>query len=126
MVEVSEINCVAGAGIEGDRFFNYKQDYKGQITFFAHETYERICREFGVRDRGPDVFRRNVVTEGVDLMELVGVDFEFQGVRFLGTGECAPCAWMNLAFGAGAEEFLKGRGGLRAKILSSGILRASG
>ena len=125
MVEKLEINCVEGAGVEGDRFFNDKKDHKGQITFFAHEIYTRICERFGVRDKGPDVFRRNVVTEGVDLMQFMGVEFEIQGVRFLGTGECAPCEWMNQAFGPGAEEFLKGQGGLRAKIRSSGILRVS-
>lgn len=125
MVEATEINCVEGAGIEGDRFYNFKEDYRGQITFFAYETYLRICQQFGVHDKGPEVFRRNVLTEGVDLMEFVGVEFEVQGVRFFGTGECAPCEWMNLAFGPGAEEFLKGQGGLRAKILSSGMLRVS-
>ena len=125
MVERTEIHCVEGLGIQGDRFFNYKKDYKGQITFFAYETYILICEKFGVRDKGPDVFRRNVVAEGVDWMQFVDAEFEIQGVRFFGTGECAPCEWMNMAFGSGAEEFLKGQGGLRAKILSSGILRVS-
>jgi MOSC domain-containing protein YiiM len=48
-----------------------------------------------------------------------------QGVRFLGTQESTPCYWMNQAFAEGAEEALKGHGGLRAKILSDGILRVS-
>jgi MOSC domain-containing protein YiiM len=56
----------------------------------------------------------------VDLKELIGVDFELQGVQFRGTGHCAPCHWMNDAFAPGAEEFLAGRGGLRARILSDG------
>jgi MOSC domain-containing protein YiiM len=64
-----------------------------------------------------------VITLGTDLNALIGVEFEIQGVRFAGTGESAPCEWMNLAFAPGAEEFLKGKGGLRAKILSTGILR---
>jgi MOSC domain-containing protein YiiM len=37
--------------------------------------------------------------------------------------ECRPCYWMNRAIAPGAEEFLKGRGGLRAKILCDGELR---
>jgi MOSC domain-containing protein YiiM len=45
-----------------------------------------------------------------------------QGVRFLGTQECAPCYWMNAVFAEGAEEALKGHGGLRAKILCDGVL----
>ena len=64
-----------------------------------------------------------MVTRGIDLNELVGVEFELQGVRFQGTEECRPCEWMNHAIGPGAEELLRGRGGLRARILSDGILR---
>ena len=43
----------------------------------------------------------------------------------LGTQEAAPCHWMNQAYAEGAEEALKDHGGLRAKILSNGILRKS-
>jgi MOSC domain-containing protein YiiM len=48
-----------------------------------------------------------------------------QGVHFLGTQESTPCYWMNQAFAEGAEEELKGHGGLRAKILTDGFLRVS-
>jgi MOSC domain-containing protein YiiM len=121
--EVGEIHCVAGAGIRGDRFFNYREDFKGQITFFADETYQSLCEQFNVHDKPPSVFRRNIITRGVDLNSLIGREFEAQGVRFLGTEHCAPCLWMNQAFCAGAEAALKNRGGLRAKILTGGILR---
>jgi MOSC domain-containing protein YiiM len=57
------------------------------------------------------------------LNSLVGVEFEVQGVKFLGTAECFPCHWMDEAFAPGAEHFLQGRGGLRAKILTDGMLR---
>jgi MOSC domain-containing protein YiiM len=70
----------------------------------------------------PAVFRRNVITRGVDLNTLIDQTFTLQGIRFLGTAECSPCHWMNQAFGAGAEAALKGRGGLRAKILNDGRL----
>jgi MOSC domain-containing protein YiiM len=60
----------------------------------------------------------------VDLNALIGREFEVQGVRFAGVEECRPCYWMNEAFGhPQAEDWLKGRGGLRARILSSGWLR---
>jgi MOSC domain-containing protein YiiM len=123
MLAVDKIHCVEGSGIEGDRFFNFKPDYKGQVTFFEFETYLGICNHFNIRDKSPSVFRRNVITRGVNLNSLIGKEFEVLGVRFLGATECAPCEWMNRAFCEGAETFLKGRGGLRAKILSSGILR---
>ncbi len=123
MLECAEVKCVAGRGLEGDRFFDFKENYKGQVTFFAHEVYEQLCAEFGVWDRPASVFRRNIITAGVELPTLIGKEFEVQGVRFLGTMESAPCEWMNLAFAPGAEERLKGSGGLRAKILTDGMLR---
>jgi MOSC domain-containing protein YiiM len=73
----------------------------------------------------PSVFRRNVITGGMDLNELIGQEFQIQGVRFRGTEECRPCYWMDQAFAPGANEFLKGRGGLRAVILTDGRLRAN-
>jgi len=124
--EVDAIHCVAGHGIEGDRYFDYKPDFKGQITFFADEVYRALCDQTGRLDKSPSVFRRNVITRGVDLESLIGREFEVQGVRFFGTESCQPCYWMDQAFGPGAEEALKGRGGLRARILSDGVLRKSG
>lgn len=123
-IEVPRIDCVAGRGICGDRFFDYKKDYRGQITFFSREVYEGLCEALDVWDKPPSVFRRNVVVSGVDLNELVGQDFAVQGVQFHGERECSPCHWMNTAFGPGAEAWLKGRGGLRARILSDGVLTA--
>jgi MOSC domain-containing protein YiiM len=120
--EVNRVECVAGRGLKGDRFFDFKANYKGQITFFAWEVYESLSRECNVHDIPPSVFRRNVITRGVDLNKLIGSEFEIQGVRFEGTAECSPCHWMNTAFHPEAERRLHGRGGLRARILSDGWL----
>ncbi len=121
--EVDVLDCVENRGIQGDRFFDHKPDFKGQITFFEIETHQRLCEEFAVFDKGPETYRRNVITDGVDLNELIGKEFEIEGVRFLGTEEAKPCFWMEQAFCVGAEEALKGKGGLRARILSSGQLK---
>jgi MOSC domain-containing protein YiiM len=123
MLGMDEIECVAGRGIRGDRFFNHQENYKGQITFFAQETYEALCGELGIWEKTLAVFRRNAITIGVDLSELIGEEFQIQGIHFRGTEECRPCYWMDQAFAPGAFDFLKGRGGLRAEILSDGILR---
>ncbi|MEM7144323.1 MAG: MOSC domain-containing protein [Verrucomicrobiota bacterium] len=123
--EVDSIECVAGSGIKGDRFFDHKPDFKGQITFFDHAVYQRLCDTFGVHDKNPSVFRRNIITDGADLNTLIGQEFELQGLRFLGTEECSPCYWMNQVFHEGAEDALKGHGGLRAKIISGGTLHRS-
>lgn len=125
MIEVPQVECVAGTGLRGDRFFGWKEDYKGQVTFFEHEQYERLCEKFSVMGIPPSAFRRNIITKGVDLNSLIGTEFEVQGVRFLGSAECTPCYWMNQAFAEGAEAALKGHGGLRAKILTTGTLRPS-
>lgn len=121
-IAVEEIECVAGSGIRGDRFFDYKADYAGQITFFAEEVFAELCAHLTLGDRSPANLRRNVLTAGVDLNALIGEEFALQGVRFLGTRECSPCYWMDQAYAPGTEAFLKGRGGLRAKILTSGSL----
>jgi MOSC domain-containing protein YiiM len=124
MIEVPVIDCVAGRGIRGDRYFEFKDDYKGQITFFSLDVFEELCAALGLHDTSPAAARRNVITRGVNLNEFIGKEFEIQGVRFCGTQECAPCYWMDGAFAPGAKDFLKGRGGLRAKILTSGQFRS--
>ena len=120
---VNEVQCVAGRGLSGDRFFDFRQDYKGQVTFFAVEVFDEICRLLAVNGKSPGVTRRNIITRGADLNSLVGRKFEVQGVAFEGTSECSPCHWMNQAIAPGAEAALHGRGGLRAKILTDGRLR---
>ena len=122
MQEQEQVNCVAGAGIEGDRFFSWTENYKGQITFFEEEVYDELCGQLETEGSGPSVFRRNVVTRGIRLQELIGERFTLQGVMFEGSEEASPCYWMDEAFAPGAEELLRGRGGLRARILSDGVL----
>jgi MOSC domain-containing protein YiiM len=123
ILEVDQVECVKGRGIRNDRFFDFKENYKGQITFFALEAYQDLCRALQIDDKPPSVFRRNVITSGIDLTAWYDAEFQLQGVRFRGMGECAPCYWMDHAFGPGAEKALQGRGGLRAAILSDGVLR---
>ena len=124
-ISVESVECVAGRWLRGDRFFDYKPDYKGQITFVARETLEEVWHDLEIpRDRlDLAATRRNVLTVGIDLGSLIGREFEIDGVRFLGSEECKPCAWMDEAIGHGAERRLRGRGGLRAKILADGTLR---
>jgi len=121
-VDVREVKCRAGFGLEGDRFYGYRPGYKGQVTFFRWETLLEAREKFGVPSLSPAAFRRNVITAGVDFDVLLERRFTLGGVEFEGTGEARPCHWMNSAVAPGAEEWLKGRGGLRAKILSDGAL----
>lgn len=121
--EVNEIECVAGRGLRGDRYFDHKADYKGQVTLFSQEVFAGLCRDLNVPEASPAALRRNLLVSGADLNELVGQQFELQGIRLEGTEECRPCYWMDEAVGPGANAWLKGRGGLRCRILSDGWLR---
>ena len=83
MIEVDQAVCEAGKGIVGDRFHSYKENYKGQITFFSLEVYKDICKTFGIENLKPSVFRRNVIISGIDLNRLIDNEFNLQGINFL-------------------------------------------
>ena len=123
----SEVECVAGMGLRGDRYFGYKPDFKGQVTFLDADVVEAVRERFALPDLSSSVFRRNLVVRGVKLQDWEKKRFSFQGVQFEASEECAPCYWMDQAAAPGVEEFLKTefRGGLRARILSDGVLRAA-
>ena len=86
---------------------------------------EEVRQLFKLPKLPASVFRRNVIVEGIGLKEWLGRRFTFQGVEFEGCQECKPCHWMDRAVADGTEDFLKGqfRGGLRARIITSGVLR---
>lgn len=125
VVALDEVDCVAGSGLVGDRYYDYKEDFKGQVSFISSEILDELREKFG--DVDPTSLRRNVLVRGGDLEALVGKKFSVQGVVFEGSEDCEPCFWMNEAVGEGAEEFLKGRcrAGIRARILTDGKLRVS-
>lgn len=120
--DLAAARCRAGWGIEGDRFFGYRPDYAGQVTFFAWEVYVEVKHAFGVPHLRPDAFRRNVVVAGLALNDLIGTRFTLGGVEFEGMSEAKPCHWMERAVASGAESWLRGRGGLRARVRSDGDL----
>lgn len=128
VISVPEAECVAGMGLRGDRFFGHKTDYRGQVTFFDAEVFAGLRSLFPAVSPAvsPAVLRRNLLVRDTDLNSLIGSEFELQGVRFEGVAECSPCHWMDQAFHPGTEQALRNRGGLRARILTPGLLRAEG
>jgi MOSC domain-containing protein YiiM len=122
LLEQKRIECVAGHGIRGDRFYDYRENYVGQLTFFSAEVFEKLSQAFDLTNKSAGILRRNVIVSEVDLNSLIGVDFEIQGVQFRGTKHCKPCYWMDQAIAPGAEKWLAGNGGLRAQILSDGFI----
>ena len=123
IVEHDAINLVEGRGIPGDRFYDYKDDYKGQLTLIDLAVIDDIRDHADKPDLPAAAFRRNVVTSGIDLNALIGSQFRLNGILLEGTEECRPCYWMDQACGkAGTEDLMKGRGGLRCRVLSNGRL----
>ncbi len=94
-IKVEKALCVAGRGIHGDRFFDHKENYKGQITFFSMEVFEEICGELKVSDKSPSVVRRNVYIRGIDLNLLIGRSFTSKAFRLKVPRNAAPApGWM--------------------------------
>ncbi len=123
VVSKEEARCLAGKGIEGDRYCDCRENFKGQITFFEWEVLERLRSSFRNSAIPPSAPRRNVILKGIDLNTLIGRRFQIQGAIFEGSEHCAPCYWMDVAILPGAEKALKNKGGLRARILQTGHLR---
>ncbi len=122
IIECEEIELVAGRGVVNDRFFDYEEDYKGQITLFDYATYERVKKRFELPDLKPSAFRRNVVLKGPDLNALIGECFSLGEVELTGSQEAKPCYWMDEACAPGVDQFLRGYGGLRCRIVKGGTL----
>jgi MOSC domain-containing protein YiiM len=122
VVSVARAECHAGKGIVGDRYYGHKENFKGQITFFSAEVADAVRRSLGLETIEAALFRRNVFVEGVDLNTLIGRRFRLGDLELSGSEECRPCYWMDQALAPGAHRALEGRGGLRCRILTGGIL----
>lgn len=124
---VVEVRAVPGRGLEGDRYFTGVGTFSGkpgphrEITLIEEETLLDLRRR-GI-DLSPGGHRRNLVTRGVRLNDLVGTEFRIGDVALNGVRLCDPCAHLESLSRPGVHEALKGRGGLRAQILTEGSIR---
>jgi MOSC domain-containing protein YiiM len=122
-----EIAAIAGAGLAGDRYaekvgaFSDNPGGGREVTLIAREGIAAANGE-GVRV-GEHETRRNLVTEGVDLDELVGRVFSVGDVVLRGVRDCPPCKYLEALTRPGVMAALKGRGGLRAEIVQAGVIR---
>ena len=121
-LDAEQVEAVAGMGLQGDRFYAFQQHFEGQITFFAWEVFNEVVETLDLNDKTPAALRRNVVLSGAPVTELIGHEFAIGEAVFRGAKHCAPCSWMDHSLGAGALKLLRGRGGLRARVLQSGSL----
>jgi MOSC domain-containing protein YiiM len=127
MASHDEIGAIAGAGLEGDRYatntgeFSDKEGSGREVTLIAREAVAEAARR-GV-PIGEHETRRNLVTEGVDLLDLIGKTFSVGDVLMTGMRVCPPCGYLQRITRPGVMAALQGGGGLRAEILRDGVVR---
>ena len=115
--------ATAGAGLEGDRYCTFGASVKTQLTLIQIEAVNEFNNAFAT-DLPATAFRRNVITEGVDLNALEGRIFTVGQVQLRGVELCEPCAYLqNLLDIPGLVKQLTHKGGLRCEILRGGVIR---
>jgi MOSC domain-containing protein YiiM len=125
---VDEVRAVPAMGLEGDRHFGRASNAPDsprpdrEITIIEIEAIEAMEREYGI-SLSPGDARRNIVTRGVALNHLVGREFTVGEVTLRGIRLCEPCTHLASLTHEKVHEGLVHRGGLRAQILTEGIIR---
>src|SRR4051812_27360796 len=127
MQAVTEVRAVPGSGLEGDRYFLkqgtfFKPEPDFELTLIEAEALEAMQQEYWIVV-APSEARRIVVARGVPLNHLVGKEFEIGRVRIRGIRLCEPCSHLQKLTDREVIKGLCHRGGLRAQILSEGLLR---
>jgi MOSC domain-containing protein YiiM len=127
--EVAEVRAVAGKGLEGDRYFTRRGTYSKpqrdpgtEATLIESEALEALQREYGI-ELAHGASRRNIMTRGVSLNDLVGREFTIGAVAFRGIRLCEPCSHLQKLTEPGVMRGLIHRGGLNAEILTDGVIR---
>ena len=122
------VRAIEGMGLEGDRYYNRtgtysnKHDESREATFIESEALEALAKDYKVELKGTES-RRNISTRGVALNHLVGKEFKVGEAVFRGIRLCEPCMHLEEVSGKPARKGLIHRGGLRAQIIRSGLIR---
>lgn len=135
MQYTQQVEAVRGVGLLGDRYATGKGAWSGvrvgeairHVSFIENEAVATIVNN-GLA-LTPKLTRRNILTEGVQLNELVGKIFRIgsDGPIFRGAELCTPCGRPGKLSGVPdlkkqLENALEGRGGLRAEIIKGGMI----
>tara|TARA_B100001093_G_scaffold228263_1_gene218875 strand:+ start:255 stop:695 length:441 start_codon:yes stop_codon:yes gene_type:complete len=117
--EVNSIDVLANRGVLGDRHFKEFNDPYNQLSLIESENIDYYNNKYGLNIPYID-FRRNIITKGVKLNDLVGKKFQIGKVELEGIDLCRPCRHLSEVLDQDniIKEFLR-RGGLRCQILSS-------
>ena len=124
MQNVNNIEVVADKGIVNDRYFNDNNDKDIQITLIESENIDRFNEKSKTNIPYID-FRRNIITKGIKLNELIGKEILIGEVRFKGHRLCDPCKYLQAKLQQkNLVKKLANKGGLRCEILSDCIISA--
>ena len=126
MVSVPSVRAFGDRGLKGDRFFrdswNAVNRSDKAVSFIEDEILEIAAKELGVESIGQKT-RRNIVTRGVPLVELLHREFAVGGVRMRGIRLFEPCGHLvAVSKLPGIFKALHHRSGLKAAILSDGLI----
>lgn len=127
-IEIDAVKVDAGKGIVGDRYYGKKGSDGPNITFVESEAIAQYNQNFAQQIQLADT-RRNVVTHDIALNDLVGKRFRIGEAEFYGVELCEPCAFLGKTLATeemNAAQVVKAwlhKGGLRADVVRSGVLR---
>jgi len=120
---LSRVEAVTESGLVGDRYANASlrrgPDY--QLTLIEIENI-RAFEEATGHALSVDAPRRNIVTSGISLNDLVGHRFRLGPVLAQGLELCEPCVLFKKRTYPEALRFFVGKGGLRARVLAGGVI----
>ena len=120
MIKVTSVQAVAEKGIINDRYFNENNDVDIQITLIESENIDYYNSVSGSNISYID-FRRNIITKGIKLNELMGKELLIGAVRIKVHRLCNPCRYLQEKLKQ--KNFIKklvNKSGLRCEILTSG------
>jgi MOSC domain-containing protein YiiM len=117
--EVNLIEVIKNQGVVGDRHFKEFNDPYNQLTLIESENIDYYNNKYKLNIPHLD-FRRNIVTKGIELNDLIGKKIRIGDVLVEGVDLCRPCKHLSEKLNQNniIKEFLR-RGGLRCRILSS-------
>ena len=121
--EVNSIDVLANQGVIGDRHFKEFNDPYNQLSLIESENIDDYNIKYGLNIPYLD-FRRNIVTKGIQLNNLVGKKILVGNVEVVGIDLCRPCRHLTEVLEQDniLKEFLR-RGGLRCQVLSSSSIK---
>ena len=122
MQDVNTVEVIANKGIVNDRYFSENNDQDLQITLIESENID-YYNEISETKIPYINFRRNIITKGIQLNDLVGKEFLIGNIKFKGHRLCAPCRYLQEKLEQkNLVKKLLNRGGLRCEILTDGII----